>query len=65
MSSKEADKGEGKGEELNKEQLDNVTGGLGISPPVRLKGEMTVKPPDNRSIAQQDSPYETDDNLPT
>jgi bacteriocin-like protein len=60
MSSKEA----GKGEELNNEELDQVTGGQGISVPVRLKGETTVAVPDNRSIAQRDSPYETNDNLP-
>jgi hypothetical protein len=61
MSSKEA----GKDEELNSEQLDQVTGGQGISVPVRIKNEMTVAVPDNRSIAQRDSPYETNDNLPT
>jgi len=61
MPSKEIDK-DG---ELNNEQLDNVTGGQGISVPVKLKNEITVKVPDTRSIAQQDSPYETNDNLPT
>lgn len=53
-----------KGEELNSEQLDNVVGGQGISVQVRQKNELTVKVPDTRSIAQQDSPFETNDNLP-
>jgi hypothetical protein len=61
MPPKEVDKGE----QLSDEQLDNVAGGQGISVPVRLKNETTVAVPDNRSIAQKDSPFETDDNLPS
>jgi hypothetical protein len=50
--------------ELTIGQLDQVTGGQGISVVVRIKAAMTVKGPDLRSIAQQDSPFETNDNLP-
>jgi hypothetical protein len=51
--------------ELTVDQLDQVKGGQPISVPVRLKALTSVKVPDPRSIAQQDSPYETNDNLPT
>jgi hypothetical protein len=46
-------------------ELDNVAGGQGISVPVKLKNATAVPVPDNRSIAQRDSPYETNDNLPS
>ena len=49
--------------ELTIGQLDQVAGGQGISVVVRIKAAMTVKGPDLRSIAQQDSPFETNDNL--
>ena len=50
--------------ELTVEQLDQVAGGQGIAVPVKLKGLTTVPVPNLSSIAQRDSPYETDDNLP-
>ena len=50
--------------ELTIEQLDLVAGGQGISVPVKLKGLITVPVPNLLSIAQRDSPYETNDNLP-
>jgi bacteriocin-like protein len=61
MTSKEPDKSE----QLSNEELDKVSGGQPISVPVTLHNKITVKIPDGRSIAQQDSPYETNDNLPT
>ena len=50
--------------ELTVDQLHHVTGGQGISVQARLKALTTVPVPDLRSIAQRDSPYETNDNLP-
>jgi bacteriocin-like protein len=52
-------------DELNDEQLNKVSGGQGISVPVKLKNAISVPVPDGRSIAQRDSPYETNDNLPS
>jgi hypothetical protein len=52
-------------DEIHELELDRVSGGQGISVPVKLKNSISVAVPDGRSIAQRDSPYETNDNLPT
>jgi hypothetical protein len=64
MASDEIDSAKNSGE-LNDQQLDKASGGQGIAVPVKLKNSISVAVPDNRSIAQRDSPYETNDNLPT
>jgi len=51
---------------LSGKELKNVVGGQAISVPVRLKQKISLpKTSTSGSIAQLDSPYETDDNLPT